>query len=66
MNIAGQFQPYQPAAGTDPNSGAMSVLQLRAFFGREWRLIALAIVISTLWELRTWLRRHHAIPLLPT
>lgn len=48
MNIAGQFQPYQPAAGTDPNSGAMSVLQLRAFFGREWRLIALAIVISTL------------------
>ncbi len=46
MNIAGQFQPYPPATGTDPNSAAMSVLQLRAFFGREWRLIALATILS--------------------
>jgi hypothetical protein len=48
MNIAGQFQPYPPVTSTDANSGAMSVLQLRAFFGREWRLIVLATVLSTL------------------
>lgn len=48
MNIAGQFEPYQRVTGTDPNSGTMSVLQLRAFFGREWRLIVLATVLSTL------------------
>src|SRR6185437_8687461 len=48
MNIAGQFQPYPPATATDPTSGTMSVLQLRAFFGREWRLIALATFVSTL------------------
>lgn len=48
MNIAGQFQPYPPATATDPTSGTMSVLQLRAFFGREWRLIALATFVLTL------------------
>jgi polysaccharide biosynthesis transport protein len=48
MNIAGSFQPYPPTAGADPNSGSMSVLQLRAFFGREWRLITLATVLSIL------------------
>jgi polysaccharide biosynthesis transport protein len=48
MNIAGQFQPYPPATGIDPHSGAMSFLQLRAFFGREWRLIVLATILSIL------------------
>jgi len=48
MNIAGSFPPYPPPAGVDPSSGSMSVLQLRAFFGREWRLITLATVLSIL------------------
>src|ERR1700743_3898329 len=48
MNIPGSFQPSPPSAGVDPNSGSMAVLQLRAFFGREWRLITLATVLSIL------------------
>src|SRR5712664_3034370 len=40
MNIAGQFPPYTPAIDNDPNSGTLSMLQVRDFLGREWRLIA--------------------------
>ena len=50
MNIAGQFPPYTPAIDNDPSSGTLSMLQVRDFLGREWRLIALvtglAIVIG--------------------
>lgn len=50
MNVAGQFPPYTPAIDNDPNLGAVSMLQLRDFFGRQWRLIAvitgLAIVVG--------------------
>jgi succinoglycan biosynthesis transport protein ExoP len=50
MNIAGQFPPYTPATDNDPNSGTLSMLQVRDFLGRQWRLIALvtglAIVVG--------------------
>src|SRR5437016_747880 len=50
MNIARQFPPYTPAIDNDPSSGTLSMLQVRDFLGREWRLIALvtglAIVIG--------------------
>jgi exopolysaccharide transport family protein len=41
MNIAGQFSRYASAMDNDPNLGSLSMLQLRDFLGREWRLIAL-------------------------
>jgi exopolysaccharide transport family protein len=46
MNIAGQFPPYTPAIDNDPNSGTLSMLQVRDFLGREWRLIALVTGLS--------------------
>src|ERR1700736_6558397 len=46
MNIAGQFSPYPPAIDNDPNSGTLSMLQVRDFLGREWRLIALVTGLS--------------------
>jgi polysaccharide biosynthesis transport protein len=46
MNIAGQFPPYTPAIDDDPSSGTLSMLQVRDFLGREWRLIALITGLS--------------------
>src|SRR5712672_2857225 len=46
MNIAGQFPPYPPAIDNDPSSGTLSMLQVRDFLGREWRLIALITGLS--------------------
>src|SRR5712692_9110199 len=46
MNIAGQFPPYTPATDNDPNSGTLSMLQVRDFLGRQWRLIALVSGLS--------------------
>jgi succinoglycan biosynthesis transport protein ExoP len=46
MNIAGQFSPYPPAMDSDPNPGSLSMLQVRDFLGREWRLIALVTGLS--------------------
>src|SRR6266852_1875170 len=46
MNIAGQFPPYTPAIDNDPSSGTLSMLQVRDFLGREWRLIALIAGLS--------------------
>jgi exopolysaccharide transport family protein len=46
MNIAGQFSPYTPAIDNDPNSGTLSMLQVRDFLGREWRLIGLVTGLS--------------------
>ncbi|WOH53650.1 polysaccharide biosynthesis tyrosine autokinase [Bradyrhizobium sp. sBnM-33] len=47
MNIAGQFSPYTPAIDNDPSSGTLSMLQIRDFLGRGWRLIALVTALST-------------------
>jgi exopolysaccharide transport family protein len=41
MNVAGQFPPYVPAAENDSDSGSVSIVQVRDFLGRQWRLIAL-------------------------
>jgi succinoglycan biosynthesis transport protein ExoP len=41
MNVAGQFPPYTPAIDSDSSSGTLSMLQVRDFLGRQWRLIAL-------------------------
>src|SRR5216683_3964181 len=39
MNVAGQFPPYEPVGEND--SGFVSILQIRDFLSRQWRLIAL-------------------------
>src|SRR4030088_2821968 len=46
MNIARQFPPYTPAIDNDPSSGTLSMLQVRDFLGRAWRLIALITGLS--------------------
>ena len=46
MNIARQFPPYTTAIDNDANSGTLSMLQVRDFLGREWRLIALVTGLS--------------------
>src|SRR5712672_771389 len=46
MNIARQFPPYTPTTDNDPSSGTLSMLQIRDFLGREWRLIALVTGFS--------------------
>jgi succinoglycan biosynthesis transport protein ExoP len=46
MNIAGQFPPYTPAIENDPDSGTLSMIQVRDFLGRQWRLIALITAFS--------------------
>jgi succinoglycan biosynthesis transport protein ExoP len=46
MNLAGQFPPYTPAIDSDPSSGTLSMIQIRDFLGRQWRLIALVTGLS--------------------
>ena len=46
MNIARQFPPYTAAIDNDPSPGTLSMLQVRDFLGREWRLIALVTGLS--------------------
>jgi exopolysaccharide transport family protein len=46
MNVAGQFPPYTPATDNDSNAGTLSMLQVRDFLGRQWRLIALVTGLS--------------------
>jgi succinoglycan biosynthesis transport protein ExoP len=49
MNIAGQFSRFTPpATDNDQGSRSFSMLQLRAFLGREWRLIGAMTVLSLL------------------
>jgi polysaccharide biosynthesis transport protein len=45
MNVAGQFTPYTGGTELDPNSGSPSILQVRDFVIRQWRLI---VVITAL------------------
>src|SRR5438270_1293006 len=51
MNVAGQFPPYRAAAEDD--SGSVSMIHIRDFLGRQWRLIALvtglAIVVGAIY-----------------
>jgi succinoglycan biosynthesis transport protein ExoP len=41
MNFAGQFSPYASAMDSDPSSRSLSMIQVRDFLGRQWRLIGL-------------------------
>jgi succinoglycan biosynthesis transport protein ExoP len=40
MNVAGRLPLHAPAKDADSASGTLSMLQLKAFLGRQWRLIA--------------------------
>jgi polysaccharide biosynthesis transport protein len=46
MNVAGQFPPYGPTLENDSDAGSVSILQVRDFLGRQWRLIALVTGLS--------------------
>jgi polysaccharide biosynthesis transport protein len=46
MNVARQFPPYVPAVDVDLDSGSVSILQVRDFLGRQWRLIAFVTGVS--------------------
>jgi exopolysaccharide transport family protein len=46
MNVAGQFPFYAPAKDDDSISGTLSLLRLRAFLGRQWRLISAITAFS--------------------
>lgn len=45
MNFADPFRPqsFEPSLRNEPNAGAASLLQVRDFISREWRLIVLAM-----------------------
>jgi succinoglycan biosynthesis transport protein ExoP len=46
MNVAGQFPPYGPSVENDSDAGSVSILQVRDFLGRQWRLVALVTGLS--------------------
>jgi polysaccharide biosynthesis transport protein len=41
MNVAGQFSRYSTSIDNDSNVGTLSLLHIRDFLSRQWRLIAL-------------------------
>jgi polysaccharide biosynthesis transport protein len=53
MNLAGQFPPYVPAVEGDSDPGSASMLKVRDFLGRQWRLISLvtglAIIVGAIY-----------------
>ncbi len=48
MNVAGQFARYAGGTDNDPSSGGLSLLQVRDFLTRQWRLIALVTALAVL------------------
>src|ERR1700722_8523194 len=46
MNVAGQFPRYSTTIDNDPNAGTLSLLQIRDFLSRQWRLIALVAALA--------------------
>jgi exopolysaccharide transport family protein len=48
MNFANQFhpQPFEPRFRNDPNAGTVSLIQVRDFISRQWRLIVLVTVLG--------------------
>ena len=46
MNLAGQFVRYTSGMDQDSGSESLSLLQIRAFLGRQWRLIALVTALA--------------------
>src|ERR1039457_5654931 len=49
MNIAGQFhQTHEPALRIDSDAGTVSLLHIRDFLARQWRLIAIITGLATI------------------
>jgi len=49
MNIAGQFhQTHEPTVRIDSNTGTISLLNVRDFLARQWRLIAVVTGLATI------------------
>src|SRR5476651_2231116 len=49
MNIAGQFhQTHEPTVRIDPNTGTVSLLHIRDFLARQWRLIVVVAGLATI------------------
>jgi succinoglycan biosynthesis transport protein ExoP len=48
MNVAGQFARLSFGSDRDAGSGTVSLLQLREFLGRQWRLIALVTCMAVI------------------
>jgi succinoglycan biosynthesis transport protein ExoP len=46
MNVAGQFARYTTGMDQDSGSGGLSLLEVRDFLGRQWRLIALVTALT--------------------
>jgi polysaccharide biosynthesis transport protein len=46
MNVAGQFARYTAGLDNDPTSPGLSLLQVRDFLTRQWRLIALVTALA--------------------
>jgi exopolysaccharide transport family protein len=48
MNVSGQFSRYAPAIDDDSGAETVSLLQVRAFLSRQWRLIALVTALAVI------------------
>src|SRR5471030_2695371 len=49
MNIVGQFhQTHEPTVRIDSNAGTVSLLNIKDFLARQWRLIALVTALATI------------------
>ncbi|MGA7807112.1 GumC family protein, partial [Bradyrhizobium sp.] len=48
MNVAGQFAPYPVPVDNDANSGTLSLVQIRDFLKRQWRLIVLVTGLTVM------------------
>jgi polysaccharide biosynthesis transport protein len=46
MNVAGQFTPLTSDSELDPNNGSLSMLQIRDFLIRQWRLVTLVTALT--------------------
>jgi exopolysaccharide transport family protein len=48
MNVSSKFSPYPAPIVTDANAAGLSLLQIRDFFVRQWRLVALVTSLAIL------------------
>jgi polysaccharide biosynthesis transport protein len=48
MNVAGQFPRYPTVVDNASNSGSTSLLEMRGFLSRQWRLIALVTGLTVI------------------
>jgi succinoglycan biosynthesis transport protein ExoP len=46
MNLARPFQRYTTPTAVEPSRAASQLLQVRGFLGRQWRLVALALMLA--------------------